>query len=296
MTSKISFKPIYRFIAVIFLILPLILYGWRASLRPPLTNKHEILFKGINYTRKIYSNPRPFVAHIIKIDLTTPGIKPFVTPPKSVTASLTNSAKTTSSFIAEYNLQLAINGSFFYPFHERLPWDYYPKIGQPVNALGQSITNNATYGDLGDRWNVLCFGENNLAQIINQPQCPKGTVQGIAGMDILVTNRKSMVKSDTPGYARTAVATNKPGDTLWLIVIDGKQPFYSEGVTLKELAKIAINLGANTALNLDGGGSTTLVVNNNLETKILNAPIHSKIPMNERPVANHLGFYAELLN
>jgi exopolysaccharide biosynthesis protein len=75
-----------------------------------------------------------------------------------------------------------------------------------------------------------------------------------------------------------------------LIIVDGKQPFYSEGVTLRELAAIAIDLGANTALNLDGGGSTTLVIADGLETKILNSPIHNKIPMNERPVANHLGF------
>lgn len=288
-----SLKQIYKIIIVIILILPLILYGWQVSSRPPLTNTEDILFKGISYRRNIYSVPRTFITHIIEIDLTIPGLKPFVTPPK---LNKQNLAQTTSSFIEEYNLQLAVNGSFFYPFYERLPWDYYPKVGQPVNALGQSITDNVTYGDLAKRWKILCFGKNNLARIKNKKKCPQGTVQGIAGMDILVKDGRNNIKSNTPAYPRTVVATNKQGTKLWLIVADGKQPFYSEGVTLKEIAEIAISLGADTALNLDGGGSTTLAINNGLETKIINAPIHSKIPMNERPVANHLGFYALPVN
>ena len=75
-----------------------------------------------------------------------------------------------------------------------------------------------------------------------------------------------------------------------MLVVDGKQPFYSEGVTLAELADFLISLGCDRALNLDGGGSSTLVVNKDNRVTVLNAPIHTKIPMRERPVANHLGF------
>ncbi len=42
--------------------------------------------------------------------------------------------------------------------------------------------------------------------------------------------------------------------------------------------------------------ATTLVISNGSGTEVLNAPIHNKIPMNERPVANHLGFYALPVN
>jgi exopolysaccharide biosynthesis protein len=41
------------------------------------------------------------------------------------------------------------------------------------------------------------------------------------------------------------------------LIVDGRQPNYSEGVTLPELAQIAIDYGAYTALNLHGGGSST---------------------------------------
>lgn len=79
---------------------------------------------------------------------------------------------------------------------------------------------------------------------------------------------------------------------LWLILIDGRQRNYSEGVTLNELADIAIALGAETALNLDGGGSTTLVVAGPNGPQTLNSPIHTRIPMRQRPVGNHLGLFA----
>lgn len=79
-----------------------------------------------------------------------------------------------------------------------------------------------------------------------------------------------------------AAAIDKAGETLWLILVDGKQPNYSEGVTLAELREIAKNLGAQTAINLDGGGSTTLVMESDRASKVLNAPIHTKIPMRGR--------------
>jgi hypothetical protein len=61
---------------------------------------------------------------------------------------------------------------------------------------------------------------------------------------------------------------------------------------VKSLAK----LGVYNAINLDGGGSTTLVLANpdkEGKPKTLNAPTHTKIPMRDRPVANHLGFYTD---
>jgi exopolysaccharide biosynthesis protein len=80
-----------------------------------------------------------------------------------------------------------------------------------------------------------------------------------------------------------------------LIVVDGRQPNYSEGVTLPELTQIVIEHGGDAALNLDGGGSSTLVVEGPKgEPAVLNSPVHGRIPPGrERPVANHLGVFAE---
>ena len=75
---------------------------------------------------------------------------------------------------------------------------------------------------------------------------------------------------------RTALAYNE--DTLFLIVADGRQPKYSTGLTLYEIATILIELGAKEAINLDGGSSSTFVV----DGKVINKPSGKK----ERDVLN----------
>jgi hypothetical protein len=64
---------------------------------------------------------------------------------------------------------------------------------------------------------------------------------------------------------RTALGYN--ADTLFLVVADGRQPKYSTGLTLYELASILIELGATEAINLDGGSSSTFVVDGEVVNK-----------------------------
>ncbi len=51
---------------------------------------------------------------------------------------------------------------------------------------------------------------------------------------------------------------------LVFVVVDGRSPGYSAGVTMTELAQIMVDLGATTAYNLDGGGSSTMVFDGGL--------------------------------
>ncbi len=299
-SNKSQFSYLNRFIFTtvtgFLLLLPLLLYGWQCFSRPPQTDSEEKLFKGIVYKRKFGLTARPVIAHVVTINLSVPGIKVLVTPPQAVEKNNTR-AQTTSQFLQKFKLQLAVNANYFYPFRENTPWDYYPHSGDITYAVGQAISNGKRYSKADGKWGVLCISSNNRAQILDSGDCPKNTLQGVAGRDVFIDNGKP-VKSDSEGnkpYPRVAVATNKQGDTLWLIAIDGKQPLYSEGVTMAELTQIVRDLGAYKALNLDGGGSTTLVIRKNNKPKLLNAPIHTKLPMRERPVANHLGFYVDSL-
>lgn len=68
-------------------------------------------------------------------------------------------------------------------------------------------------------------------------------------------------------HPRTAVGQREDG-TLLFVVVDGRQPLLSVGMTLQELAKFMKDLGAVNAYNLDGGGSSTMVV----ENTIVNSP------------------------
>ena len=56
---------------------------------------------------------------------------------------------------------------------------------------------------------------------------------------------------------RTAIGMISPLHYV-ILVVDGRQPGYSEGLSLQALQMIFVELGAQTAINLDGGGSTEL--------------------------------------
>ncbi len=86
-------------------------------------------------------------------------------------------------------------------------------------------------------------------------------------------------------HPRTAAGVSADGRTLILLVVDGRQPTHSIGVTLPELADLMIGLGAHDALNLDGGGSSTFIYRRPDGTLVTNqAP-----GATWRPVGNHLG-------
>jgi Phosphodiester glycosidase len=281
---------------VTLLMLPLLVYAGFLWQRPPRRFDQQILFPGIQYQRQIYDSPRPYILHLVQIDLTTPGIRALVTPGKKTPLGGETIARTTSDFLQEFDLQLAINANYFYPFRESTPWDFYPQPNDPITVIGQSISNGDVYADGKSQWTALCISPNHRATIVASGDCPSDTSQAIAGRELLIAEGQAVVqKTDNPSekpYSRTAVAINKAGTILWLAIIDGKQPWYSEGVTLSELTQILISRGVEAALNLDGGGSATLVVQKGLKPFVLNAPSHTKWPMRERPVANHLGIYS----
>jgi hypothetical protein len=274
-----------------------VFYGVRSVQRPSQTNAEQSLFQGINYRREYRSTPRPLMIHTVAIDLSAPGIRVLVTPGTPAADDRETNARTPSEFLAEFKLQLAINANFFYPFREKTPWDYYPHSGDRVNAVGQAISNKSIYSPSRPVFPAVCFSNHPPVQIVSNGACPMGTVHAVAGSSLLVSQGKPVSiqpgAADSDGlYSRTGVGIDQKGKKLWIVVIDDKQPFYSEGVTLEELADIFLRLGVYTALNLDGGGSTTLAVEAPTGPVLLNAPIHTKLPMRERPVANHLGFYA----
>lgn len=281
-------KPIWL---SIFLALALLGFGRISETiqRPPRQNVREELFQGVTYQRLARSEPRPLVIHMLEIDLTAPGIDFLVTPGDG-TVELDLRARTTTEFADEFGVQLAINGSFFKPFHADLPWDFYPEVGDPVDIKGFAMSDQVAYSEDFLDWSTLCLAADHVQIAVGA--CHPPYTQGLAGNHLLVQDKQIVAPKDEALHPRTAVATNSSGSKLWLIVVDGRQTHYSEGVTLWELAEIALEAGADFGLNLDGGGSSTMVMRDNSGTNILNAPFHTNIPMRQRPVGNHLGIFA----
>ena len=247
---------------------------------PPDT--HRLLYEGIEYIRDVRSEPRPIIIHVIKIDLDTPGLSFLVTPSESAVVE----AQTTSQFLEAYDLQLAVNGDFY---DTRIN----EQLDEPVTPRGLAASHGEIYtqGYIPDwGYNTLYLSAENEASFI-----PPDTIyNAISGWQMIIQNGVYIPTRNAPydyihePQPRTLFALDETGETLIIIVVDGRQPHYSEGVTLDELGDIALGYLAYNALNMDGGGSSTLV----MEGEVLNSPIHSRIPGNERPIANHLGIHA----
>jgi hypothetical protein len=252
------------------------------------------LFRGITYTRESLRTPRPIVVHTVRVDLRAPGIRFLVTPGKPVPVAQLPARKT-SRFLEEFGLQLAINGSYFKPWWSKAPWDYYPHAGDPVEVLGLASSEGRRYSapdparvtlDLSPR-NDVTIGTGNRRPYNALSAGPLLLADGVPPPRLV--RRRAHARPEP----RSAVAIDRAGGTLYLYLVDGRQPHYSEGVTLPELAALIAERGGYRAMNLDGGGSSTLAVEGaGGRTEILNSTIHSKIPGRERPVANHLGIYA----
>lgn len=285
---------------LIVLAIPLFVVGgylvWRDH-RPQPASARETLFNGITYIRVVRQQPRPLVIHVVQIDLSTPGLGFLVTPGDPVDGHEVR-AQTVSEFLSQYRLQLAINGDFFWPWWYHTLFDYYPHDGDPTDVNGFAASRGAIYSEEqpDDARPTLYLSQDNRAAIDR----PIGAVyNAISGLPVIVENGQisDQIKPDeyyAGVHPRSAVGLDRTRQTLLLFVIDGRQPHYSEGVTLPELAQIAIEYGADEALNLDGGGSATLAVEDQAgQPRVLNSPIHASIPGMERPVGNHLGVWVK---
>jgi hypothetical protein len=105
----------------------------------------------------------------------------------------------------------------------------------------------------------------------------------ITGNAILAKKRQLLVSDDGEMHPRTAVGVDRDTKELIILVVDGRQSF-SRGYTMVELGRLMLQLGAEDALNLDGGGSTTLAAVRRGALRVLNSPSDGV----QRPVPNGL--------
>ncbi|HET7735469.1 MAG TPA: phosphodiester glycosidase family protein [Nocardioidaceae bacterium] len=75
---------------------------------------------------------------------------------------------------------------------------------------------------------------------------------------ILAKGGARLATDDVALHPRTAIGIDRDARTILMLVVDGRQEL-SRGLTMRELAELMLDLGAEDALNLDGGGSSTLV-------------------------------------
>ena len=257
----------------------------------PIPMKQE-LYEGVTYRRVVRYFPRPMIAHVLTIDTRAKGIDFLVTPPDSE-GETPLKARTTSQFLEEFRLQIAINGGGFSPWWSRSPADYYPHVGDPIAPFGFTASDGEVYWTTADTEGIppaLYISRRNALTFNNKPNRVHTAISG--DRMIVLKGEIASDLDDQDVDPRTAVGINRNGRYVYLVVVDGRQPFYSDGATFAELAQLLIDQGAFAAMSLDGGGSSTMVVeDSDGRPRVLNSPIDHYIPGTERPVGTHLGIF-----
>jgi len=270
------------------------LTGWASAQylvnvgKNPASAKQSIL-RGVTYNRSERISPRRVVSHVLVLDLRTTGIRYLVTPPMRNTLPPL-CTRTTSGFLADQGLQIAINGDGFYYLDPARynPQEYCPDGGDPVRLVGYAASRGKECSPKEPGHPILYINQNNQISFNEQ----KGDLyNAISGDRMLVVKGKRVAGLEADRFdPRTAVGVNQNGRWLIMAVVDGRE--FSEGMNFPELADLMLSHGAYTAMSLDGGGSSTMVIEGrDGGPRVLNTLIDEGVPGRERAVANHLGIF-----
>jgi hypothetical protein len=264
--------------------------------RPQPPSIRRQIFEGVTYIREVRPMPHPLIIHTIEVDLTDPNVG-FLVTPGDPNAPRPLRARKTSTFLKEFGVQVAVNGDYFFPFASRGPLNYYPHEGDSVELEGYAWSRGLQYSRGGERhlFPVL-YISNDRRMTFEKPPWP--IENAISGICMLVKDGAFAVPFPDKNKLEpcTAAVLSRDGKRFLIIVVEGRQPGYSEGVTLYQFAHLIMERGGWNAIDLDGGGSETLVMEgSDGKPQILNSIIDHRIPGWERPVANHLGIFARRL-
>jgi hypothetical protein len=234
---------------------------------------------GVEVSSAAFSNPRLLKAHAVRIDLQSPDIELVVSPGGEAPDHAVR-AQFPSTWLRRLDAVAAINAT---PF---TPEAIFP--GSVVKLQGLAISD-------GKEWSPKL---NNLDALVQSTNGSWNLLQGGAGATLarigvggfLGTLLRGTNAGETaPQDAATCVGISADQRWMYWLVVDGGQPGYSEGATPRETAAILQGLGAWTAINLDGGSSSTLVVQSSWRgARVLNRPRHPAYSGMQRPVGNVL--------
>ena len=230
----------------------------------------EIIRDGVTYIEQSYTdeNSLPYKAYILLIDpnkaslymgTTNDEYTPTPEDRQSVIGHMQSAVANGVDVIA------GTNGGFFY-----ISSDYSP-IGLTIkegNIISWSNSDRAYCGFTKD--GKMIIGKNSQGLDTSNLQT------AIGGRNMIVHNAlpyelEKTGDFGTTSHPRTLAGVMEDG-TMILAVIDGRQRRHSNGAPLSVCARFMISLGAVDAVNLDGGGSSTMVIRNGNNYDVKNSP------------------------
>jgi hypothetical protein len=257
------------------------------------------VWKGISYSHEVRKDP-PMHLHVVRADLSDPAISVVVRPggadPDGAGPWETVLA-TVRSVANRDNLAVAVNGDFFAPkdSHEILGRKVPYFDGNWAKVIGYAMSDGKVWATpINPAEPALVVSPGKVVILSRPAEIPRDATQVVGGSGLVVESGKVVAKSKDLA-PRTAAGIDKEGKHLILLVVDGRRPEYSAGMTLDQLGAEMLRLGCDRAMNLDGGGSSTMVMRDPktqlLEVKNRPSDGHDFVlPLSvERPVANVLG-------
>jgi hypothetical protein len=218
-------------------------------------------------------------AHVIRVDLGAPGLS-FATSGPSGGGPGEFVLEPTTSFLQRTGSQVAFNANLFTVCCTDFPPTLPPDPKALTQLIGLEISGGRVLSPVkanvppSDQTctpptpsypfdqSILVTGHAARIEKIDNAAPPQADV-AVTGSHLLVQAKQNVAPSNTcpteffGQNARTLVGLDAGNGVLWIAAVDRST---SHGVTLPQAAQLMIGLGAATAINLDGGGSTSLVI------------------------------------
>jgi exopolysaccharide biosynthesis protein len=229
--------------------------------------------------------------HFAVIDLTNPKVSLHVSPagPDPDGEGKWQTMLMPPSDIAKREgFELAVNGDFFViPTAAELQASgRTPGYtgGMWASVQGPAVSKGKAWATSAKKRPCLVVRKSGVVMEMLDKPGPED-LHVVAGNVLLVENGKAVQHANQAKHPRTVIGLDEKRTKLTIIVIDGRQAGTSEGMSYAELSKELIAAGCFTAMNLDGGGSSVMVLRKGEKHEIKNKPSNGK----ERPVGNVLG-------
>lgn len=238
---------------------------------------------------EVRAGDEPWALHLLRVALDRCDLGVRVLKAPALEGAAGGRSRTTElAALGGKGILAAVNGDFFTA--EGLPLGTEVVGGEihhvaarptfawrPGSAPWMGVPEAGGHSDLVVGWRVSASRAHEATEALGGfPLLLRG---GSRVGDLEVTERPAFAAARHP---RTALGYDAHQNLLWVVVVDGRQPGYSEGMTLPEIAGLMEALGVKEALNLDGGGSSVMV----LRGVAVSRPSD---PTGERPVVNGLG-------
>ena len=258
--------------------------------------------------------PDLMVIYAMRVNLTDTNIQFYASPQISTGYSVDDeetAGYTTSTFLTKHSLQLAVNANYFHDpgTSDTESPDYLARAGTPYDLIGLEISQGTVVSpqDSSDYTATFMFTTNNEATWFptNWPPNPTdGIYTAVTGpYAILVSNvnvGSNYINSAGDIHSvnpRTAMGLSPDRHYLYILVIDGRQSGYSNGALDWEAARWLQLLGATDGADMDGGGSSCLVIQNTTGTPVeVNHDSATASDGRQRTVGSHFGIHAKPLS